>query len=1059
MYHDRQRTAQKIAQRLTLIAPLVYRRQQPLPPFRMKTLRSPAKEPLVAPDVDDSGWSVIEPQSYWGDWFTDFMLRTTFQVPDDWAPDAPVALFLPLGDAGDFSHPESLAYVDGKAYAAVDRHHQEILVAPEWRDGQPHSLALHGWTGLGGWEEPEAGTKLFMRTCAVVQVDQPTRDFVAAARVALETVAELDANDPVRDRLLNALDEAFKILDTRVPLEDAFYASVGPALEALRAGVASAGEPLDVDVVAVGHAHIDVAWLWTLDHTRRKAGRTFSTVLRLMEQFPDYHFTQSQPQLYQYLEEDYPDLFAQIKQRVAEGRWELIGGSWVEPDCNESGAEALARQFLLGRNYFRRHFGDVDTPVFWLPDTFGYPWALPQLIKLAGLKYFVTHKMSWNQFNRMPYQSFWWQGLDGTRILTQFMTTPDPHGLEWNLPHSTTYNGDLSPKQVLGTWTNYQHKETHAELMTVYGYGDGGGGPTREMLENSRVLADHPGMPRLRPGTVRETLDNLAAKAADQLPTWHGELYLEYHRGTLTSQGKTKRQNRKSEILLHDAEFLAALASLTTDFVYPHETLNQAWELVCLNQFHDILPGSSITPVYVDSDRDHAEVRKMGGSVREQALAALGAQLPAEAAFLAANPTSFGGARLGFLAEQLPDGQAITDLATGEPLVTQTVADGTLLAVPATAPYSIRALGAGNAAPAPAAGALTATLESGGARLENDSLRVEFDASGDVERILDKANNREVLASGEKGNVLQAFEDRPLNFDAWDIDIFFEDKMWTADPAESLTVIESGPLRAGLEIKRRLRSSTIVQRVYLYRGSSRLDFDTWIDWHEHHLLLKTAFPVNVLSPVATYDIQWGNIERPTHRNTSWDWARFESCAHKWVDLSEGDYGVSLLNDCKYGHDVHNNVLRLTLVKSATHPDPFADQGEHRMVYSLLPHSGDWRSGTVPAGYDLNDPPIVRRVQGGGNHQGFDSLVAVDQSNVIIETVKQAEDGRGIVVRLYENERSRRTVTLRTGFALEAISACNLLEEDESELAVAADGQSVVFEITPYQIVTLRLIPA
>ncbi len=410
------------------------------------------------------------------------------------------------------------------------------------------------------------------------------------------------------------------------------------------------------------------------------------------------------------------------------------------------------------------------------------------------------------------------------------------------------------------------------------------------------------------------------------------------------------------------------------------------------------------------------------------------------------------------LAEQLPDGKTLADLASGKPLVTQSVAEGTLVEVPEIAPYSLIPLGTSDGVTAEAYDELTAVVEEEGALLENDVLRVEFDEAGDIIRILDKVAGREVLPSGAKANEFLAFEDRPLNFDAWDIDIFYDDRHWTADPATSIAVIEQGPLRAGLEIKRRVRSSTIVQRIFLYRNSRQLDFDTWVDWSEDHILLKVAFPVDVLSPAATYDIQWGNIERPTHRNTSWDWARFETCAHKWVDLSEGNYGVSLMNDCKYGHDVHDNVIRLTLIKSATSPDPVADQGEHRMVYSLLPHSGDWRTGTVPASYSLNDPLIIRRADGSGDRkEGFDSLVAVDAPNVIIETVKKAEDGRGVIVRLFENERNRNAVCLQTSFPLQSAHVCNLLEEDEGQLD--CEQNSVTLDITPYQIVTLRLIPA
>ena len=1027
------------ARRLESVETLVYRRRQPLPPFRFHA----GDEPLVAPDVDDGGWPIIEPGACWGEPGQSFTLRTTFTVPADWQP--PVALLLPIGDAHQFVHPEALAYIDGQAYQGINARHQAIILPSRCGDGAEHLLALHGWVGMGN--EP-----VIMGQPEIVQIHQPTRDLVAAARVALGVLKELDESDPIRSRLLNVLNEVFLCLDTREPIGDGFYKSVITAQQLLDEGLTRAGPPLDVDIIAVGHAHIDVAWLWPVSRARHKAACTFSSVLRLMERSPEFRFVQSQPQLYQFVARDHPDIFREIQARVAEDRWEVTGGMWVEADCNVTGAESLVRQLLLGRRFFRQHFGDAETPILWLPDSFGFPWTLPQLIKQAGLKYFMTTKLSWNQYNRFPYDSFWWRGLDGTKVLAHFITTPDVAGHRYN-----TYNGDLSPRLVIGTWRNYQQKGAHNELLTLFGWGDGGGGPTSEMLENGRRLANHPGAPRVRPGTAGGFFQNLEAQAGERLPVWNGELYLEYHRGTYTSQARIKRANRKGEFLLHDAEFLASWAALATDYEYPHAELTRAWELLCLNQFHDIISGTSIGRVYEDSLHDYEVIRTVGEQVRETALAALARLLPEEAAFAAVNPTSFGGRRIGLLPDRLAEGQGLIDLASGEPLLTQLVEDGTLVEVPHIDPYGVVALGIDKIPPPQPVGLLAARLLNGSAVLENDALRVEFDTAGDIVRLFDKTMRREVLPPGQRANVFQAFEERPPGGDAWNIGASYQDRCWTAEPAHSLKVIEQGPLRAGLEIRRRILNSEIVQRVYLYRGSRRLDFDTRVDWRERHVLLKVAFPVDVLSPLATYDIQWGNIQRPTHRNTSWDWARFETVAHKWVDLSEGDYGVSLLNDCKYGHDVHDNVIRLTLLRSPTYPDPDADQGEHRFTYSLLPHPGDWRAGTVPEAYALNDPLILRRVSGGKGSLARLSLVAVETPNVVIETVKQAEDGRGIIVRLYESHRRRGSVTLRVGFPLARAYRCSLLEEDETALNVAENVARLT--VKPYQVMTIRLVPA
>ncbi len=426
MYHSQRWTPEKINQRLELISPLVYIKRKALPSFRYKELANPTIHPPIEINVDDSQWQEVDANEYWGSWMQDFVFRTKFVIPEYMDASQPIALFLPLGDGGDFSHPEALAYIDGQPYATCDRHHQEILLRTDWLDGKEHVLALHGWTGLGGFAKLEPFTKLYMKQCTMVQIHQPTRDFIVLSRIALETVNNLDDNNPTKHHLLNALNDAFQVLDTRDPIGDEiFYSSVEIATQTLKAGIEKAGAPMDAVIHATGHAHLDVAWLWTLGQTRRKSERTFHNVIRLMEQFPDYHFSQSQPQLYQYIKEDQPALFESIKQKIKEGRWEPMGGMWVEADCNLSGAESLARQFLLGRTFFKENFGaEAESPVLWLPDVFGYAWALPQLIQQAGLKYFMTIKIGWSQYNRLPYDTFMWQGIDGTQILTHFSTVP-----------------------------------------------------------------------------------------------------------------------------------------------------------------------------------------------------------------------------------------------------------------------------------------------------------------------------------------------------------------------------------------------------------------------------------------------------------------------------------------------------------------------------------------------------------------------------------------------------------------------------------------------------------
>ncbi len=1058
MYHRIRWTPEKIKQRLDLIAPLVYVKRKSLPAFHYRELENAITPPPIGLDVEDSNWQEINPNEYWGSWMQDFVLRTKFVIPEYMDSTQPIALYLPLGEAGDFSHPEALAYIDGMPNAACDRHHQEILLKPEWLDGREHTLALHGWTGLGGFANGDAFTKLYMRPCALVQIHQPTRDFIMLSQIALETANNLDDNNPAKHHLFNALNDAFNELDTRDPLgDDKFYGSVDSAKQTLKSGIEKAGAPIEAVIHATGHAHIDVAWLWTLGQTCRKSERTFHNVIRLMEQFPEYHFTQSQPQLYQYIKEDQPALFESIKQKIQEGRWEPIGGMWVEADCNLSGAESLARQFLLGRTFFREHFGtDAESPVLWLPDVFGYAWALPQLIQQAGLKYFMTIKIGWSQYNRLPYDTFLWQGIDGTQILTHFSTVK-----EFGSEFASTYNSMANPKEVLGTWQNFQQKELHKDLLMAYGFGDGGGGPTREMLENIEVMKNFPALPQVKQSSVKQFFDTIAPLTdSKMMPVWNGELYLEYHRGTYTTQARNKRANRKSEFLLHDAEFIATYATLITNYrgaspwdQYPITEFTNAWRTICLNQFHDIIPGSSIGPVYEESQQQYAQLTNDVTQIRDKALRSIAAQLDADVILV--NATSFTQQGVVFIPSDSPSQRFTRD---GQLIPVQGAESGLWVDAGELPPYSVVAL--------------EATMEDGPKTmvhrlpstvfLENNFLRIEFNSDGDITRIFDKEASREVLAPNSIANQFQAFEDRPKSWDAWDVDIFYDDKMWLAEPASSIEMVEYGELRQTIEIKRRILNSTYTQRISLNHNSPRLDFDTHIEWNDRHTMLKVAFPVDILAPQATYEIQWGNVQRPTHRNTSWDWARFETCAHKWVDLSEGDYGVSLLNDCKYGHDIHDNVMRITLLRSSTMPDPMADFGEHDFKYSLYPHSGSWNEETQREAYLLNDPIIVyqsdRRPktvdQEVSTVNGLPSMVSVSAPNVIIETVKRAEDGNGIIVRLYESQRQRGPVRIRFGFALDSAWTTNLLEENESALSV--DQDSIQSNLKPYQIVTLRV---
>ncbi len=1038
MSHRQRLTAEKIGQRLRLIRPFLALARQPIERFVFEKLADATVTPDVSRPAGQSDGTRLDWDSYWGGQNLHFVLRSRFVIPQGWQTPA---LHLPLGVAGDiFTHPEALLYIDGKAIASADRYHHTIEVPSALADGTPHELLLHGWTGLTGWPpDPSDKTQLFLRECAVIDIDRDLQSFLTLAETALDLSGELNDNRPEKHAILSALDAAFLVLDTRDPMRGEFRASIIPATTRLQEGLDQAGPPLDVLLHAAGHAHMDVAYLWPIAQIRQKNARTYSNVLRLMERHEEFHFSHSQPQLYAWTEADYPEIFDAIRARVTEGRWEILGGMWVEPDANMPGPEALVRQILLARRYCDDTFGPgAECPVLWLPDTFGFPGGLPQLMVQAGLRWFVTNKVNWNQYNQMPASTTWWEGIDGSRVMAQFLTTPRT---VQHLPFPTNYKSDLTAGEVVGTWTRNTMKDRVKELLIAYGYGDGGGGPTDDLIRKARAYRAMPGAPRVMPSTVRAYFESLEAQNP-ALPTWQGEFYLEGHRGVLTGNGWIKRANRKTEVLLHDAELAMALAMLDG---HTPDDLTNAWRLLCTMQFHDILTGTSVPVVFEDARRDFAAITETAEAALRRAADRL---MPSDAAYLVLDGAPLPGPRLALLP---PDAGPVAE--NGQILPQQRVEDGVLVELPHAAPLAPRSLTRAEAPPGDVDGVTVDRTAAGGAVLENAMLRVEIGDHGMLTSIFDKRAGREVLKDGALGNKLELFEDRPISWDAWDIDIFFEDRGELVTALNSLEITETGPLRATVKLTRAFRQSRLVQRISLSRHSARIDFDTEVDWHETHLLLKAAFPVSVRAARAEFDIQWGQIDRPTHRNTSWDAAQFEVPAQKWADLSDGSYGVALLNDCKYGYDIRGDVLRLSLIKSATMPDVTADQGHHRFTYALLPHDGDTRVDVRREAYALNLPPRI--FAGPGQGKGVaQPLVICESPHAVIETIKPAEDGQGVIVRLFEAHNTRGSVMLSCHPSVRAVERCGLLETDQLPLELV--DHRVTMTLSNYEILTLRL---
>ncbi len=977
-----------------------------------------------------------------------YWFRTRIAVPESFAGKslwAHVATQIDEWDDG--KNPQFLFFLDGQVVQGIDMNHKDVLLFRSAQAGEEHVIELQSYTGTLHSE--------FNLILELREVDPEIEGLYWDLQVPLQAFPRLEKESKARMDLTRVINETVNLLDFRQPYSPSYYAGI-------RAGRAYIQKHLYEDLAGhdeviascIGHTHIDVAWWWTVAQTREKACRSFATVLKLMEEYPDYKFMSSQPQLYAFVKERHPEVFERIRARVAEGRWEPEGGMWVEADTNLTSGESLIRQFMHGKRFFKEEFG-VDNKILWLPDVFGYSGALPQIMKICGIEYFMTTKLSWNQFDKMPYDTFLWRGIDGTEIFTHLITTLDPGQDVSNF--FTTYNGKLHPDAIIGGWQRYQQKEINNDILISYGYGDGGGGPDRKMLETGqRMDKGIEGLPKVRQAFARTFFDELRERVenSNRLPHWEGELYFEYHRGTLTSMAQNKRGNRKAELALMNLETLSAMTGDLS--AYPAEALERLWKVTLLNQFHDILPGSAIREVYEVTRQEYADLQEEAAALMEERMQALLTDPDAK------KVTIFN--TKGFCSREVVNlGHVPAAFLNADRLrPIQQTGDGALVYIeelPAKGFVTCSTADAGEEEVNP-----LIITEKG---IETPFYEVEFDAHGFISRIYDREADREVLRDGERGNLLRMYEDKPIYFDDWDIDIYYTEKGWDVEHLTACEWTEKGPVRATLHQVREITGCTVTQDIHFYADLRRIDFETKLDWHVHQHLLKVYFPTSVHTDEATFDIQFGNVKRKTHQNTSWDVARFESCGQKWADVSEAYYGVSLLNDCKYGHSVKDGVIGLTLVKSGIEPNPECDQGEHLFTYALYPHAGDWREGgTVAEAYCLNLPAMARR---GGTENEYSSLADTDQWNVMPETIKRAEDGDGWIVRVYETDNARTKATLFWERPVKSVELCNALEEKISEIP-AADLDNAAgceeydpnlycgihFTIQPYEILTFRI---
>ncbi|MFI1678284.1 alpha-mannosidase [Streptomyces sp. NPDC020607] len=995
------------------IRPAQYTRRTPL---TLSVWHAPG-EPVPVGTALEAEYEPFETGTEWGNPWSTSWFRIQGQVPDEWRGRRVEVVIDPgfTGEGPGFQA-EGLVYdAAGVPLKGVHPRNRHIPVASPAQGGEPVHLlleaaanpaVLHDFVPTPLGDVLTAGnTPIYRFTSADLAVlNEDVWQLILDIEVLSELMRELDADRPRRHEILRALEDMLDALDLHDVPGTAAAARAELADVLARPAHASAHR-----VSAAGHAHIDSAWLWPLRETVRKASRTFANVTALAEEYPELVFACSQAQQYAWVKEHQPHIWERIKKAVADGTWAPVGSMWVESDANMPGGEALARQITHGMRFFREELG-VETEEIWLPDSFGYTAAFPQLAKLAGVRWFLTQKLSWNQSNKMPHHTFWWEGIDGTRVFTHF-------------PPVDTYNSQFHGAELAHAERNFADKGRASRSLVPFGWGDGGGGPTREMMERARRLRSLEGSPRVEIEKPSAFFAAAQEEYGAQAPVWSGELYLELHRATYTTQAATKRGNRRSEHALREAELWCTAAAVRDPaYVCPYDTLDRLWKTVLLHQFHDILPGSSIAWVHREARDTYERVLAELDGITASAVRSLGAGGPA---VLNASPYA--------RSEVVDPG------------------DGMLVRVdvPAHGTQSV------DAARDAGAGAVAHTTGDT-ILLTNEHLSVTVDAAGLLASVKDLDAGREVLAA--PGNLLQLHPDHPTHYDAWDLDKHYRRRHTDLTAADSVELVEDGPLRVAVRVVRTFGASRITQEIRLAAGSRRLDVVTDVDWRESEKVLKAAFPLDVHAERSAAEIQFGHVHRPTHANTGWDAARYEICAHRWLRVAEEGYGVAVLNDATYGHDVtrteHADALgttvRLTLLRAPHSPDPETDQGRHRFTYALLPgaDTGD----AVAEGLALNLPLRV------ADCPVLPSLVDVDHPAVTVESVKLADDRSGdVIVRLYESRGGRAAATLRTSFPVARAEVTDLLERPLHEAGTGEAGLALA--LRPFQIVTLRLRPA
>lgn len=1046
---------ERIGRMLEELDRLRYHETRQISPIAMKKTR----KRLDPRSLDLSDWELYHAGQVWGGHWEYYWFVLDIAIPPEYEG-AIAELEIITGKeeprrrgeewGWDATNPQFAAYVNGTLVQGLDINHRVLLLGSKVREGEKFRVVLSAFTGDQNFS---------LQLKAVLKMrDADTEKYFFDLETPYKIAELLEKEDALYLDMVRIMNQSLDLVDVRKPYSEAYYSSLKAAGQFLEEAYYQKYENKSISTAwCVGHSHIDVAWKWTLDVTKDKVVRSFSTVLELMERYPEYRFMASQPQLYLYLKKYAPGQYERLKKRVKEGRWEPEGGMFLEADVVLTSGESLVRQLLYGKKFFREEFG-TDSRILWMPDVFGYSAALPQIMAKSGIQYFMTTKIGWNETNCFPYDTFMWEGLDGSEILTHMSParTYLPSWADDSLDKNyTTYNAYLAPSHMMGGWQRYRQKDISRQFLAAFGFGDGGGGPSREELESGRRLSRGlAGCPKVVLASAGEFFDSLAKEVEKEklLPRWNGELYMEFHRGVYTSMGRNKKFNRKSELLLQAAESIACMAGQD---VWPGETLAECWEILMRNQFHDILPGSCVKEVYEDSRKEYVHLQKLASEIIENAAKRVISAVQAPKGSVAViNPSGAAGE---YEAEiPVPAGyHAEAAWNEGTCLPMQRI-DKERVWVRTYLPakgYSVLAIREGEKTEE----ACSQFQESDrGFRYENRWFKIDMDSHGQFAGLYDKEEEREILLKGQRGKRLVCYEDIPCRYDCWNIDQFYEEKSWEVSEITSVKLIENGALFSVVRIEYTYLDSTITEDLILYSHEKRLDMRYKIDWKEHQLLLKSLFPLDVHTSEAVYEIQFGYITRPTHRNTSWDQARFEVWTQKWMDLSEEGYGISFLNDCKYGVSVNRTCVGLTLLKSGIFPNTDADQEIHEFTFSLYPHKGGWREGrTVQKAVMFNTVPVTAvKQESFGQMPCLWSLAESLEDNVILDTIKQSEDKKAVILRLYEchNKRTKARIAYSRRFRKAVL--CDLQEQELETLK--AEENIIRADIKPCEIITIKV---